>query len=342
MSNETKKLVSIQSKTFSKIQQNKVLLLGTGEEESKHDHIKSILGWNETDAIINDELRKTMELQAASDEHAGSIILSEHILIDNCIKDNYALANVRDYKGKIPKELLDAIYNYTNSGNNLRLEANVNDLFLYFPLSELEANNNSLDTSKRYRKGSIDKIILFERILKGNKYKSDHYKVIHEMGRKKPIRNFYRSLYYTHALPTCFQETIGITSTVGGIILILTMLGILFGCGCYDNLNSPWFTYSILALLIIHISHIIVNRDNSLPEKTYDKNKLKYMTNFMVNHLQKEESVSIKTVNNRVNLGKVFIIIAISALFFGVLEGGRAYGKYRQEQQLKQVIKNKK
>lgn len=65
------------------------------------------------------------------------------------------------------------------------------------------------------------------------------------------------------------------------------------------------------------------------------------MTNFMVNHLQKGESVNIKTVNNRVNLGKVFIIIAISALLFSVLEGGRAYGKHKQEQQLKEAIKTK-
>lgn len=256
MGTEAGKLLKYQEKQFKITEEKKQLLLGTAEETEQFRSLKKNLGWDDTDAVIHVELNKKLEIANAMKENIDTSILSEDALFKYCLDNNYVVCNVREYKGRIPNKLLQALKEHTEK-NDMRLEADVNVGLLYIlcPFSELNGNNNNLKKSKRYKKGIQPKIILLEKVLKGNAYSNNHYKIITEQGYNTPIRNFVRGLYSTHSKQRNFLCVMSIFAGIPVLISLINFLVLYFS----EPGTNIEFTFCphIIGLSFVFISSII-------------------------------------------------------------------------------------
>lgn len=222
---ETTELLSNQKKILSKLNTQHQLLLTAGDGEDKYDELKRQLGWDDTDSVIKSDYNKVLELQKITKENLDANILNNESIWNYCIKNNYVLVNIKQYKGPIPKELLEAIDNYAKSGGiKLDSDYNVGNLYILCRFSDVGGDNNaSIKKSKRYKKGELPKVLLFERQVKGNGYREDHYKLIFELGYKTPIKNFINSLFFTHTKTLNLLHNI---LALGGVVTAIHIIGI--------------------------------------------------------------------------------------------------------------------
>lgn len=199
MNSEINDLLNVQKQQLDKIEEKKVLLLGSAQGESKYDYIKEAFNWDDTDKLIRSEVNKSMELSIRIKENIDSSILVEDLLFKYCINNNYALCNVREYKGRIPVELLKAIDEYCIvNDRRLTSEANIGNLFILCEFTSTVDINNNLKKSVRYDSSKMPKLILLERLDKGNTYNETHYKTIIEIGEKRDFFNKIKSIFLTH------------------------------------------------------------------------------------------------------------------------------------------------
>lgn len=189
---EVKNLLKVQNNDITQSKE-KILLLESNID-TKYDNIKSLLGWDEEDKEIRYKTNKIVEKETILIVE-GKNILTEESVLNYCLDNNYVIVNIRDYKGRIPEILLEAISDYSTK-NNIRLEseANLNNLILMCPFTDIRISKKP----KRYKKGELDKIILLEKVNKGNKYSEQYYKVIAEVGKKRPLFNMIKSFFLTH------------------------------------------------------------------------------------------------------------------------------------------------
>lgn len=223
---ETSELLGNQKKILSKLDTQHQLLLTAGDGEDKYDDLKRQLGWDDTDSVIKNDYNRVLELQKITKENIDANILNNESIWNYCIKNNYVLVNIKGYKGAIPKELLEAIDKYSKE-NAIRLDSdyNVGNLYILCRFTDVHGStNNSIRKSKRYKKGELPKILLFERQVKGNGYREDHYKLIFELGYKTPIKNFVNSLFFTH---TKTMNMLFNILTLGGVATAIHIIGML-------------------------------------------------------------------------------------------------------------------
>lgn len=279
MDEEIKSLLNIQKKDLDKVEKHKVLLLGSGQENTKYDHIKEALGWDDTDKALRKETNKIVELAMLVKDNVDSQVLTQDILLKYCINNNYALINLRDYKGMIPDELLEAIDSYCKANDrNISSEANIANLFILCAFTDTRGNNDELKKSKRYRKNrSLNKIILLEKIDKGNSYSNTHFKIIAEKGEKRPISNLIKSIFMTHTKVANHLNYLVLFSCITAIVLIIGFLSenLTNNCQYYFLFKAiDWLLMipiTILMLKSIWSSFIKFDTDlRSYPEVSYN------------------------------------------------------------------------
>lgn len=261
MNGEINNLLNVQKRQLGKIEEQKILLLGSGSEDTKYDHIKEAFGWNDTDKKLRAETNKILEIAKRTKENVDSSVLTEDILYKYCIANNYALINVRDYKGKIPNELLEAISEYcTKNDRSLRSEANIQNLYILCPFSDTRSNNGNIKKSKRYKKGIMSKIILLEKLDKGNSYSEQHYKTIFEIGKTDKISNAFKSIYFTHPKSGNHFNTFLFFSGILLLLLITTYIICYIGNFTRDSFNGIWYispTFIYIGLFGMIITSLI-------------------------------------------------------------------------------------
>lgn len=351
MGKETQTLLEAQKKHFGEVEEKKVLLLGSSEKSSEFYNLKKNLNWHDTDEILNEELNKTLELNQRLKENIDSNILTQQYIFDYCLKNNYVLCNIKEYKGQIPNELLEAIAKYAKD-NDLRLEsdANIGQLFLLCRFSDIQGNNDNLNKSKRYKKGELPKIMLLEKLLNGNAYIENHYKIIFEMGVKKPIGNFINSLYKTSVKTLNFTNNILFFYLIIGLILIINTIVLVNTRSntyeaWYPILKLGWLGINITLLIKIFLSAIFDYRDsgsfNSLERnyKEWPVNDKKYNTSYLVNYISAKYSYKLNVFKTKIKdyTYCLLVLITFSGISYGIIDIEQNYqiSKVKKEQQLK-------
>lgn len=307
MNGEINNLLNVQNKQLCKIEEQKVLLLGSGSEDTKYDHIKEAFGWNDTDIALRRETNKAMEVSQRIKENIDSSILTEALLHEYCIANNYVLMNVRQYKGKISEELLEAINNHcVKNATSLSSEANIQNLYIVCPFSETRSDNTNLKKSKRYRKGNIPKIILLEKLDKGNRYAEQHYKTIFEIGKIDKISNVFKSIYFTHPKSGNHFNSFLFFGGILLILLIITYIVCYVGTFTKASFNGIWYftqTFLYTGVLAMILTSLLpqVSESEQFINHSYDRNydrvdKERYAVKWFVTSFMFRQHEDVKIV----------------------------------------------
>lgn len=245
---EVELLLEQQKKKLIKIEKEKILLIEGSGEINKFEELKKALYFDDTDNEIKNEIRKTTELSIITEQNINFSILSEEDLLVYCIKNNYTLVRLREYKGKIQEEMLSVLSSYLKD-NDMRIqsEANIDCLYILCRFDDLKPNNKGIKRSKRYKKGILPKIILLHKLDDRNT-SNIHYKIINEQGEKRPIRNFINSLYKTHTKTTNFSNNVILFSIIFFTILLINTIIMT----CSDNLNGFYLSLFISSNPILY------------------------------------------------------------------------------------------
>jgi len=256
---EVEELLADQKKSVNVLETKKQLLL-SAEGEDKFSDLKSKLGWDDTDKTIMDSYRQVVEIQDVQQKNIDMSILTNESIWNYCVKNNYVLAKIDQYKGAIPEELLEAIDTYRKSCTKY---FDPNELFVLCRFSDVKGDNSDIKKSKRYKKGDVlPKILLLEKVTRGNTYHNEHYKVIFEMGEKTPIRNFITSVFFTHTKTANFLNN---TILIGGISLLVSIIGLIILLSC-DNASDGTVFYGLTFIpAVFNLTYIILFLKMVLP-----------------------------------------------------------------------------
>lgn len=249
---ETESMLKAQKAEAIKVTKEKETLLLNAPKSSDYDDIKRNLGWNDTDVSIENQTRAVIEKEHVKKTLVSENILTNEAIYDYCIKNNYVLAKITEYKGQLSEELLKAIKDYRDSADiRLESEANLNNLYLLCPFSDVVANNSDIKKSKRYKKGELPKIMLLE--LHGDRriYSSDYYKVIFEIGVRKTIRNTISSIFKTHTKTQNFINNVGVIGGLSLIFLITSAFCVFDNSYAFQGL--PLYIDLVMVILILKI-----------------------------------------------------------------------------------------
>jgi len=290
-----------QNKKFENITNiNNTLLLTTGED-SQLDDVKRSLGWDDTDRVIRSKYNKVLELNQIKEKNIDFTILNIESIYDYCIDNNYVIVNIKDYKGKITKELLQAISDFSKK-QDLRLNSDSNLKNLYVMCRFCDVNgesNNNVNKSKRYSQKELPKIMLLEKVDKGIRYTEDFYKVIFEMGSKTPITNFINSIFKTHGKT---RNILNYFMLYGGLFFLYLLISTLLTTIGDVTKNNISFIHSNLTnelliatsiILIInyliptaHRNHedSIVSYKHSNYKEYFQDGRYKYITDYLFHH----------------------------------------------------------
>jgi len=341
---EIDKLTEKQASKYTKINNEKILLLGSSEQENKFYDLKKALRWDDYDKKIKEEDNKGLEIDLASKEN-NCKVLSEETILEYCIKNNYVLCNLDEYKGKISIEMLEVLNTYLkNNDMNIASEANLNSLYILCRFKDI--NNNNVE--KRYKGKILPKILLLHKIDKGNKYKNNNYRVIDEQGELKTISNFIRSLYTTFTKTTNFFRAF-ITFFIIKLLFILLGFIVIFNSndlGIFQNgiLNksSLTFLYFYIPLIVLIFKTIFpimfgkgdeFNTFNIHNDKNYEK--LEYSSKYLLCYLQRrymnvKKFIPIVKLKNQIFYWSLIILFILSFLFLNRIQKLIILDKYKK------------
>jgi hypothetical protein len=222
---EINSILAIQKKQVDKLEEQKeVLLLETGQNDV-HRELKHVLGWDEVDSNLEKALRKTIEAFTLSKKFEGTEVVSEETLMIYCLKNNYVIVNLSEYKGYLHKDMLDAIAEHLKQNSlNLQSESNVQTLKILCPFTEV--NNKVSENAKRsvrYNPAKASKVLLLEKIDPRSTV-NVHYKVLSEYGKVDRVKNFINSIFLTHPRTANFAMTATLFSLVTMVFFIIRFI----------------------------------------------------------------------------------------------------------------------
>jgi len=258
---EAAQMLNNQKHILNKINTDKKqLLLSSSEDINKFTDLKAKLGWVDTDKIIDDKIRKVLELEDVQSKVVNSNVFTMDSIVKYCINNNYVLCLITEYKGQLSDELLGAIDNYAREkGLSLSSGAEIDCLYLLCPLKDIQDNSDDIKQSKRYKKSVLPKILLLEKVTDRRTHSENYYNLIFEIGTKKPITNLINSIFRTY---TKSGNLINNSILYTLLFIILAIIGMF----CKD-VNYSWYflpiaSYLILAGLIIKTFVPSVNGSN--------------------------------------------------------------------------------
>ena len=259
---ERSKILASQEKTLLKVEKEKQLLLGSAEQSASHEELKKAFGWNETDKVVNDKLRETLELEAAAKQAVDTSVFSREAIMDYCLSNNYVLTTISSYKGRISNEMLEAISEYCKK-NDIRLGSDYhrNNFCILCPFSDLKGDNHNLKRSKRYKKGVMPKIIVLEKVMKGTQFQNDYFKVITEEGKITPVSNFIRKLYSTHTKQYNFFTAFLVFTLIPFLIIVGNLILSIF----HDDNGVMSHPFSGEMYYLLYISLVVLAFKTILP-----------------------------------------------------------------------------
>jgi hypothetical protein len=241
---EAEQMLNSQKTILNKINTDKKqLLLFCSDDIDKYAHLKTKLGWVDTDKIIDDSLRKVIELEDVQSKVVSSNIFTMDSIMKYCINNNYVLCSITEYKGQLSEELLEAIDNYaTSKGLSLSSGAELDCLYLLCPLKDIKDNSDNIKKSKRYKKSTLSKILLLEKVTDRRTHSEDYYNLIFEIGTKKPITNLINSIFRTYTKSgNLLNNSIFYTS----VFIILAIIGMFF-----KSVNYSWYFLPVTGIVI--------------------------------------------------------------------------------------------
>jgi hypothetical protein len=241
---EAEQMLNSQKTILNKINTDKKqLLLFCSDDIDKYAHLKTKLGWVDTDKIIDDSLRKVIELEDVQSKVVSSNIFTMDSIMKYCINNNYVLCSITEYKGQLSEELLEAIDNYaTSKGLSLSSGAELDCLYLLCPLKDIKDNSDNIKKSKRYKKSTLSKILLLEKVTDRRTHSEDYYNLIFEIGTKKPITNLINSIFRTYTKSgNLLNNSIFYTS----VFIILAIIGMFF-----KSVDYSWYFLPVTGIVI--------------------------------------------------------------------------------------------
>lgn len=241
---EAEQMLNSQKTILNKINTDKKqLLLSCSDDIDKYAHLKTKLGWVDTDKIIDDSVRKVIELEDVQSKVVSSNIFTMDSIMKYCINNNYVLCSITEYKGQLSKELLEAIDNYaTSKGLSLSSGAELDCLYLLCPLKDIKDNSDNIKKSKRYKKSTLSKILLLEKVTDRRTHSEDYYNLIFEIGTKKPITNLINSIFRTYTKSgNLLNNSIFYTS----VFIILAIIGMFF-----KSVDYSWYFLPVTGIVI--------------------------------------------------------------------------------------------
>lgn len=241
---EAEQMLNSQKIILNKINTDKKqLLLSCSDDVDKYNNLKTKLGWIDTDKIIDDSLRKVIELEDVQSKVVNSNVFTMNSIMKYCINNNYVLCSITEYKGQLSNKLLEAIDNYAKSKSlSLSSGAEIDCLYLMCPLKDIQDNSNNIKKSKRYKKSTLSKILLLEKVTDRRTHSEDYYNLIFEIGTKKPITNLINSIFRTYTKSgNLLNNSIFYTS----IFILLSIIGMFI-----KNIDYSWYFLPIIGIII--------------------------------------------------------------------------------------------
>ena len=155
---ESEQMLNSQKAILNKINnEKKQLLLSSSEDNEKYASLKNKLGWVDTDKIIDDSIRKVLELENVQAKVVSSNVFTMDSIVKYCIANNYVLCSITEYKGQLSEELLGAIDNYSREkGLTLSSGAELDCLFLLCPLKDIQDTITHIITNNTKQITKID------------------------------------------------------------------------------------------------------------------------------------------------------------------------------------------
>lgn len=254
---ETDKLLEFQASKLTAIEQTKTLLLGDGSE---YNHIKKIYGFNDTDNVILESQGKVIELQERIKEENDNNIVDEEYIINYCLDNGYILTKLENYKGKVTTPMLKAINDYINANTTARTH---NTIYILMSINDVNGNNKSIKKSKRLSPQDPNKLIIVDKLINGNRYNHQHYRIIHEEGKLRSIYNWFTSLF---RVSTQQEDTLSVTSIIFGIIYLIWFT--LCVTGDYTVYKSNFYVmFNVISIFILIsniVYHILADNDRHI------------------------------------------------------------------------------
>lgn len=247
---ESKQILNNQKNLLNKIStEKKQLLLQCNDDINKHDSLKRKLGWIDTDNIIDNSIRKVIELEDVQSKIVDSNIFTLDSIMKYCINNNYVLCSITEYKGSLDNELLEAIDNYATSKNlSLTSGAELDCLYLLCPLKDVKTNSDDVKKSKRYKKSNLSKLLLLEKVTDRRTHSEDYFNLIFEIGNRKPITNLINSIFRTYTKTgNLLNNSLFFTS----IFMLLFIIGILIKNNIYSWYILPIASCIVTIILIL-------------------------------------------------------------------------------------------
>lgn len=244
---ESEQMLNNQKVILNKINtEKKQLLLSSSEDSEKYASLKNKLGWVDTDKIIDDSIRKVLELEDVQSKIVDANIFTMDSIMKYCINNNYVLCSITEYKGSLNTELLQAIDDYaTSKGLSLTSGAELDCLFLLCPLKDIQDNSEDIKKSKRYKKTNLSKILLLEKVTDKRTHSEDYYSLIFEIGNKKPITNLINSIFRTYTKSgNLLNNSIFYTS----IFIVLAIIGVFI-----RHQDCAWYLLPVCSLAVVLI-----------------------------------------------------------------------------------------
>lgn len=329
---ETEYIIDKIKSKVDKLDKEKTQLLLNANHDTKFNDLKKNLGWDDTDNVIDRETRTVIESLEIKNKLVDSSIFDDDSIYDYCISNNYVLANIRQYRGKLDSELLEAIEKYSKDCDmRLESDANLDCLFLLCPFSDVQENKQDIKKSKRYKNKELPKLILLEKIGDKRIYQDNHYKVIFEIGNRKPIINLVNSIFKTSIKTYNFLNN-NIAWMIGFLIsIIISILCTVFN----DSFNSdylyevlPLFINIITLILFLKIILPIIAGDREEPSfnfyndgdyKRHNSGYISYNNTDWLNYYRYFNIKKVINVRIKVYIGSIFILLCSYLLMNGLL-----------------------
>lgn len=336
-------LLKDQSKLVSQINNKTEVLLLEAETTKSHRDLKDILGWNEVDQEIDADKRQMLELQSAIKDFGTTDVIEESVLLNYCFVNNYVVTKLRDYKGKLLPDMLESIENYVKEQGWTMTDTNLSQLFILCSFSDVNAD----PLTSRYSKTKNNKVIILHKLDERN-YSKTMFKIVSEHGKANKIKNFIRSLFFSHTRTLNMLNNS--TAIMGVLILIMIIAGIINmidrlsqGFGQSEYFLNGMNIFGNIAIIILIIKWIVpqvmeigdggpsINyhhdkfydsiADTDFAEEHFSTSHI--LRRFPFKHLNRYNYKLNRNLKIRVELGRILIIIACYGLFNGMISLNR-------------------
>lgn len=326
---EIDSLLNKQEKIQKAVLKDKEQLLLNSTTDSKYDALKSTLGWNDTDKVIDAEVRLNHEYAKVLEYCNTDKVFTEELILDYCLENNYALCRLDRYKGVLAPKLLEDIMNYCkDQGWLITSPENLKQLYLLCRFDDVkDSNSTNPKKSKRYNKYKDHKIIILHKLDSRN-LNTQFYKVVSEIGKVDRLRNLMKSVFNTHTRTQNMLNNASLNFIVFLVAMIVFCITLIFGA------NGSHIMFLEAAKTIVGASTLLLLLKGILPTISTEPTVTHYHDKNYTNLSERDSSansylsswltstINTSTVNNRVRRLPIILriefgrLLIISAYYF--------------------------